>query len=115
MCEVSPQPFLPLRAEGDSLHNARGNLIASNNNWQQTIIGGIITHGQVQDIQNRGHAPADLSESAIIANLPAGNYAAIDRAWSKQHHRELRSWKCTTCINEMPKAGCRRMKERKDC
>jgi len=61
------------------LHNGSGALIASNNNWQQTIIGGIITQDQVQNIQNSGHAPADASESAIIANLPPGNYTAIVR------------------------------------
>jgi len=61
------------------LHNGAGALIASNNNWQQTIIGGIITQNQVPDIQNSGHAPTDASESAIIANLPPGNYTAIVR------------------------------------
>jgi hypothetical protein len=61
------------------LHNGNGALIASNDDWQHTIIGGIITHSQVQDIQNSGHAPTDPSESAIIANLPPGNYTAIVR------------------------------------
>jgi hypothetical protein len=61
------------------LHNGTGALIASNDNWQHTIIGGIITQSQVQYIQNSGHAPTDASESAIIANLPPGNYTAIVR------------------------------------
>jgi hypothetical protein len=61
------------------LHNATGALIASNDNWQHTVIGGIITQDQVQNIQNSGHAPRDASESAIIANLPPGNYTAIVR------------------------------------
>jgi hypothetical protein len=69
----------PLANPTLELHNSVGGLIASNNNWQQTIIGGIITSSQVQDIQNSGHAPADPSESAIIANLPPGNYTAIVR------------------------------------
>ena len=56
-----------------------GHLIASNDNWQTTIIGGIITRDQVSDIQNSGHAPTEASESAIIANLPPGNYTAIVR------------------------------------
>ena len=34
------------------LHNATGALIATNNDWQTTIIGGIITSSQVSDIQN---------------------------------------------------------------
>ncbi len=61
------------------LHNGTGALIGRNDNWQQTIIGGIITQNQVQDIQNSGHAPTDPNESAIIANLPPGNYTAIVR------------------------------------
>src|SRR6266478_1505506 len=61
------------------LHDGTGALIASNDNWQTTIIGGIITQDQVQDIINSGHAPGDPSESAIIADLPAGNYTAIVR------------------------------------
>ena len=61
------------------LHNANGALIASNDNWQTTIIGGIITSDQVQDIQNSGHAPGDPRESAIIADLPPGSYTAIVR------------------------------------
>ena len=36
------------------LHNAAGALIASNNNWATTIIGGIITHSQVREIQASG-------------------------------------------------------------
>jgi len=64
------------------LHNGTGALIASNDNWQTTIIGGIITHDQVQEILNSGHAPTDPMESAIIANLPAGNYTAIVRGVS---------------------------------
>ena len=59
------------------LHNGSGALIASNDDWQTTIIGGIITSNQVSDIQNSGHAPTAASESAIIANLQPGNYTAI--------------------------------------
>jgi YVTN family beta-propeller protein len=61
------------------LHDSSGDLIASNDNWQHTIIGGIITSDQVGDIRNSGHAPRDRRESAIIAELPAGNYTAIVR------------------------------------
>ena len=69
----------PLADPTLELHDANGALIASNDNWQTTIIGGIITQDQVQDIQNSGHAPGDPSESVIIANLPPGNYTAIVR------------------------------------
>ena len=54
-------------------------MIGSNDNWQTTVIGGIITKDQVMDIQNGGHAPTDPSESAIIAQLPPGRYIAIVR------------------------------------
>jgi hypothetical protein len=64
------------------IHNRTGALIASNDNWQTTILGGIIQTNQVSDIQNSGHAPADGRESAIIANLPPGNYTAIVRGVS---------------------------------
>ena len=61
------------------LHDGTRALIASNNDWQTTLIDGIITGNQVSDIQNSGHAPTAVSESAIIANLQAGNYTAIVR------------------------------------
>jgi hypothetical protein len=61
------------------LHDSAGALIASNNNWGTTIIGGIITMNQVRDIINSGHAPGDGLESAIIADLSPGNYTAILR------------------------------------
>lgn len=67
----------PLQDPTLELHDSNGALIASNDNWQTTIIGGIVTQDQVQDIRNSGHAPGDLRESAIIAKLPAGNYTAI--------------------------------------
>jgi len=61
------------------LHNATGALIASNDNWQLTIIGGIITSDQSVEIRQSGHAPRNSLESAIIADLPPGNYTAIVR------------------------------------
>ena len=61
------------------LHDSTGALIATNDNWRTTIIGGIITTNQVREITASGLAPADGRESAIIAELPAGNYTAILR------------------------------------
>jgi len=61
------------------LHNRTGALIGSNDNWQMTVLGGIITSNQVSAIQNSGHAPTAGTESAIIANLQPGNYTAIVR------------------------------------
>ena len=39
------------------LHNGTGALIASNDNWRTTIIGGIITGNQVRDITNQRLCP----------------------------------------------------------
>jgi hypothetical protein len=61
------------------LHNSSGALIASNDDWQHTIIGGIITSDQVREIRSSGYAPRDGRESAIIADLPPGNYTGIVR------------------------------------
>ena len=61
------------------LHDSTGALIASNDNWRTTIMGGIIATNQVRDITASGLAPADGRESAIVADLPAGNYTAIVR------------------------------------
>src|SRR5262249_36050218 len=61
------------------LHDGTGAFIGSNDSWQHTIIGGIINRGRALGIQNSGLAPADPRESAIIADLPAGNYTAIVR------------------------------------
>jgi YVTN family beta-propeller protein len=61
------------------LHDGTGALVASNDNWRHTIIGGIITSNQVRDIINSGYAPSDGRESAIMADLPAGKYTAIVR------------------------------------
>src|SRR5262249_52260817 len=65
------------------LHDGTGALIASNDNWWHTIIGGIITSDQRSDIRNSGYVPGDGKESAIIAELPAGNYTAIVRGVNK--------------------------------
>src|SRR6478752_5231173 len=67
----------PLANPRLELHNGSGALIGTNDDWQTTILGGIITANQVSDIQNSGHAPTVASESAIIANLQPGNYTAI--------------------------------------
>jgi hypothetical protein len=59
------------------LHDSSTNTIATNDNWQTTQIGGVITADQSAEIQNSVFAPADPAESAIIATLPPGAYTAI--------------------------------------
>ena len=61
------------------LHNGAGVLIASNNNWQHTIIGGIITQQSSAGHSEQRPRSGGPSETAIIANLPPGNYTAIVR------------------------------------
>ena len=78
--ELIPPPYNIPNALADptlELHNGTGALIASNDNWQTTVIGGIITSSQVSAIQNSGHVPTQPSESAIVATLQPGNYTAI--------------------------------------
>ena len=71
-----PNPLVDPTLE---LHNAMGALIASNDNWVTTIIGGIITANQVAAIRASGYAPTNVMESAMIVSLPPGNYTAIAR------------------------------------
>ena len=58
-------------------------VIATNDNWQNTQIGGVITADQASDIQNSGLTPTDASESAMIVVLSPGNYTAIVRGAQK--------------------------------
>ena len=67
------------------LHNGSGAIIGSNDDWQTTILGGVISTNQVKDIQNSGLAPTVASESAIIADLQPGNYTAIVRGVSNNY------------------------------
>jgi hypothetical protein len=58
------------------LHDS-SSTIATNDDWQTTQIGGVITADQSADIQSSGFAPVDPAESAIIATLAPGAYTAI--------------------------------------
>ena len=50
------------------LHNSDGELIASNNDWQDT---------DQAEIENTGIPPTNPAEAAILTTLDAGNYTAI--------------------------------------
>jgi hypothetical protein len=52
------------------LHDGQGNLITSNDNWQQDSL-------QATQIQATGLAPGNALESALVLPLTAGNYTAI--------------------------------------
>jgi hypothetical protein len=60
------------------LHDA-SDIIGTNDDWETTQIGGVITSNQEADIQLSMLAPADSLESAMIATLSSGSYTAIVR------------------------------------
>ena len=57
-------------------------LIARNDDWQTTQLGGIILNNQVAEIQDSELAPANPGESVIVATLQPGSYTAIARGVS---------------------------------
>ncbi|MEO7724452.1 MAG: hypothetical protein ABIU29_07155 [Chthoniobacterales bacterium] len=59
------------------LLDGEGNLLASNDNWQDTQSG---------DIAATGLAPADAAEAAILINLPRGTYTAVLSPVDSQAH-----------------------------
>jgi photosystem II stability/assembly factor-like uncharacterized protein len=58
------------------LHDVSGAIVASNDNWRTTIIGGLITADQQADITATMAAPGNDAESALIATLTPGQYTA---------------------------------------
>jgi hypothetical protein len=54
-------------------------IVATNNDWRNTQVGGIITGDQAAEIEGSGLVPGNDLESAIIANLAPGNYTAVVR------------------------------------
>jgi hypothetical protein len=61
------------------IHDASNAIIATNDNWEITQVGGIITADQVAEINASQLAPSNDLESAIIANLAPGSYTAVVR------------------------------------
>jgi hypothetical protein len=57
------------------------NIIARNNDWRTTQIGGNITADQSQEIAASGLAPTNEQESTVIANLAPGNFTAVVRGF----------------------------------
>lgn len=52
-------------------------VIAANDDWQITQLGGVITANQSADIQTSGLSPTHSKESALIVSLAPGNYTAV--------------------------------------
>ena len=61
------------------IRDASGAAVATNNDWKNTQVGGLITGDQSAEISASGLAPANDAESAIIANLAPGSYTAVVR------------------------------------
>ncbi len=59
------------------LHDSSGKIIATNDNWQTTQLGTLITSDQVAAIESSTIPPSDPSESAIIATLTPASYTAV--------------------------------------
>ena len=69
----------PLADPTLELYDSGGALIARNDNWWQTDIGGILQSPQDVDLYSSGLAPTDYMESAILVELVPGAYTAIVR------------------------------------
>ena len=61
------------------VHDATGATIATNDDWQTTQVGGLITGDQSAAISASQLAPSNGLESAIIADLAPGSYTAVVR------------------------------------
>jgi hypothetical protein len=61
------------------LHDETGAVIGTNDNWQTTQLGGVISAGQQAEILASTIPPDDPAEAAIIAYLDPGPYTAIIR------------------------------------
>jgi hypothetical protein len=59
------------------LYDVTGSIIAQNDNWRTTQIGGIVNSNQSVDIQASTLAPNNDAESALSVELPPGAYTAI--------------------------------------
>jgi N-acetylmuramoyl-L-alanine amidase len=55
--------------------------VATNDDWTNTQLGGLIAGDQSAEIAASGLGPGNELESAIIANLTPGNFTAVVRGW----------------------------------
>ena len=61
------------------LYDSSGTIIGRNDNWKETIIGGVITGDQVAEIEASTIPPTNDLESAIVATLSPGQYTTVIR------------------------------------
>ncbi len=61
------------------IHDSSGATVATNDDWKNTQVGGLITGDQASAITASQLAPSNDLESAIIADLAPGSYTAVMR------------------------------------
>jgi len=61
------------------IHDSTSAIVARNDDWKATQVGGLITGDQFAEINGSGIAPSNDLESAIIADLAPGSYTAVVR------------------------------------
>jgi hypothetical protein len=61
------------------IHDSSNAIVATNDDWKTTQLGGLITSDQTAAIIASQVAPTDDLESAIIADLASGDYTAVVR------------------------------------
>jgi hypothetical protein len=59
------------------LYNGRGTILATNNDWRTTSVGGLIPSSQAVEIQATTIPPSRDEESAIVVMLDPGAYTAV--------------------------------------
>src|SRR4051812_8083172 len=68
---------------GKALQNPRlevhdsSRIIATNDNWRTTQIGGLVSSEQAAEIQNSGLVPLNDAEPAVIVTVVPGSYTAV--------------------------------------
>jgi uncharacterized delta-60 repeat protein len=77
LASSNPGVPTPLADPRVSLRTTSGAVLAQNDNWRTTQIGGAITSDQANEIQASGIAPKSDAESAMIVILAPGAYTAI--------------------------------------
>jgi hypothetical protein len=78
IADALPDPTLEIH---DSNNN--NTIVAMNDDWKVTQVGGLITADQSAEIAASGFKPGNDLESAIIANLAPGSYTAVVRGSGK--------------------------------
>jgi uncharacterized delta-60 repeat protein len=76
--DALPDPTLEIHDSNNG--NA---IVAMNDDWKVTQVGGLITGDQSAEIAASGFKPGNDLESAIIANLAPGSYTAVVRGSGK--------------------------------